>query len=135
MFCTDLLLPLKVNFSYFRIQIFLLLKLESKSGEPESALQKICKRIRNPKIFWPDYHPWFELQQEHDNFIPPVMGLFHFRFITRVPFVFFWILSLALWLLKTSLRFKSRSRGFFPLMEGTVIIIRHPLFLIFLNLN
>ena len=30
--CTDLLLPLKVNFSYFKIQIFILLKLESESG-------------------------------------------------------------------------------------------------------
>ena len=41
--CTDLLLPLKANFSYFEIQIFMLLKLES-----ESAMQKICHRIRNP---------------------------------------------------------------------------------------
>ena len=30
--CTDLLLSLKVNFSYFEIQILMLLKLESKSG-------------------------------------------------------------------------------------------------------
>ena len=30
--CTALLLPLKVNFSYFKIQIFMLLKLESESG-------------------------------------------------------------------------------------------------------
>ena len=37
--CTDLLLPLKVNFSYFEIQIFMLLKLESESGI----------RIRNAK--------------------------------------------------------------------------------------
>ena len=41
--CTDLLLPLEVNFSYFKIQIFILLKLES-----ESAMQKIRNRIRNP---------------------------------------------------------------------------------------
>ena len=34
---TDLLLPLKVNFSCFEIQIFMLLKLES-----ESAMQKIA---------------------------------------------------------------------------------------------
>ena len=40
---TDLLLPLKVNFSYFKIQIFMLLKLESESGI----------RIRNPDSgFW-----------------------------------------------------------------------------------
>ena len=53
--CTDLLLPLKVNFSYFEIQIFMSLKLES-----ESAMQKICSRIRNPNplIFLPDCHPW-----------------------------------------------------------------------------
>ena len=52
--CTDLLLPLKVIFSYFEIQIFMLLKLES-----ESAMQKIRNRIRNPNppIFWPDCHP------------------------------------------------------------------------------
>ena len=31
--CTDLLLPLKVNLSYFEIHIFMLLKLESESGE------------------------------------------------------------------------------------------------------
>ncbi len=42
---TDLLLPLKANFSYFEIQIFMLLKLESESGESESAMQKICNRI------------------------------------------------------------------------------------------
>ena len=30
--CTDLLLPLKVNFSYFEIQISMLFKLESESG-------------------------------------------------------------------------------------------------------
>ena len=41
--CTDLLLPLKVNFSFFEIQIFMLLKLESES---ESAMQKIFNRIR-----------------------------------------------------------------------------------------
>ena len=46
---TDLLLPLKVNFSYFEIQIFLLLKLESESGE--SAMQKICNRIRIRRFF------------------------------------------------------------------------------------
>ena len=59
--CIDLLLPLKVNFSYFEIQIFMLLKLESESEESESAMQKICNRIRNPNppIFWPDCHPWF----------------------------------------------------------------------------
>ncbi len=58
--CTDLLLPLKVNFSCFEIQIFMLLKLESESGESKSAMQKICNRIRNsnPPIFWPDCHPW-----------------------------------------------------------------------------
>ena len=41
--CTALLLPLKVNFYYFNIQIFMLLKLESESGirNPESG-------IRNP---------------------------------------------------------------------------------------
>ena len=44
--CTDLLLPLKVTFSYFEIQIFMLLKLES-----ESAVQKICNRIRNRRCF------------------------------------------------------------------------------------
>ncbi len=31
--CTDLLLPLKVNLSYFEIQMSMLLKLESQSGE------------------------------------------------------------------------------------------------------
>ena len=31
--CTDLLLPLKVIFSYFKIQIFMLLKLESESAD------------------------------------------------------------------------------------------------------
>ncbi len=41
----DLLLPLGVNFSYFEIQIFMLLKLES-----ESAIQKICNRIRIRRI-------------------------------------------------------------------------------------
>ena len=57
-----MLLPLKVNFSYFEIQIFIP-KLESEAGESESAMQKICNRIRNPNppIFWPDCHPWFEL--------------------------------------------------------------------------
>ena len=44
--CTDLLLPLKVNFSYFEIQIFMLLKLES-----ESAMQKIRNRIRICRFF------------------------------------------------------------------------------------
>ena len=39
--CTDLLLPLEVNFSYFEIQIFMLLNW-----------------IPNP-IFWPDCHPWY----------------------------------------------------------------------------
>ena len=37
--CTALLLQLKVNFPYFEIQIFILLKLES-----ESAMQKICNK-------------------------------------------------------------------------------------------
>ena len=55
--CTDLLLPLKANFSYFEIQIFMLLKLESQSGESESAMQKKRQRIRNPPIFLPDCHP------------------------------------------------------------------------------
>ena len=59
--CTDLLLPLKANFSYFEIQIFMLLKfkLESESGKSESAMQKIRNRIRNPNppIFCPDCHP------------------------------------------------------------------------------
>ena len=52
--CTDLLLPLKINFSYFKTQIFMLLKLESES-ESESAMQKNRNRIRNPSppIFWP----------------------------------------------------------------------------------
>ncbi len=53
-------MPLKVNFSYFEIQIFMLSNWnpnpESESGE--SAMQKVCNRIRNPKIFWPDCHPW-----------------------------------------------------------------------------
>ena len=49
--CTDLLLPLKANFSYFEIQIFMLLKLESESGESESAMQKICHRIRIRRFF------------------------------------------------------------------------------------
>ncbi len=44
--CTDLLLPLKVNFSCFKIQIFMLLKLESESGESESAMRTIRNRIR-----------------------------------------------------------------------------------------
>ena len=44
--CTDFLLPLKVNFSYFKIQIFMLLKLES-----ESAMQKIRNRIRIRRFF------------------------------------------------------------------------------------
>ncbi len=44
--CTDLLLPLKVNFSYFELQIFMLLNLES-----ESAMQKICNRIRIRRFF------------------------------------------------------------------------------------
>ncbi len=49
--CTDLLLPLKVNFSYFEIQI---LKLESEFGESESTEQKKRNRIRNPNppSFW-----------------------------------------------------------------------------------
>ena len=55
--CTDLL-PLKGNFSYFKIQIFMLSKLESESGESEFAMQKICNIIRNPPIFLPDCHPW-----------------------------------------------------------------------------
>ncbi len=42
----------KVNYSYFKIQIFM---LESESGE--SAIQKIRSRIRNPPMFWPDCHP------------------------------------------------------------------------------
>ena len=56
---TDLLLPLKVNFSYFEIKIFMLLKLESESGN-RICNAKICNRIRNPNppIFWPDCHPW-----------------------------------------------------------------------------
>ncbi len=44
--CTDLLLPLKINFSYFEIQIFMLLTLES-----ESATQKIRNRIRIRRFF------------------------------------------------------------------------------------
>ncbi len=40
--CTDLLLPLMVIFSYFEIQIFMLLNWNP-----------------NPPIFWPDCHPWF----------------------------------------------------------------------------
>ena len=37
--CTDLLLPLKVNFSYFEIQIFMLLKLESESTMQKYAIE------------------------------------------------------------------------------------------------
>ena len=56
--CTDLLLPLKVNSSYFEIQIFMLLKLES-----EFAMQKIRNKIRNPNPpIIPFFgHPWQEL--------------------------------------------------------------------------
>ena len=43
MFC-HLLLPLKVNFSFFEIQIFMFLKLESEFGESESAMQKLCNK-------------------------------------------------------------------------------------------
>ena len=46
LYCSDLLLPLKVNFYYFNIQIFMLLKLESESGirNPGSGI-----RIRTVK--------------------------------------------------------------------------------------
>ncbi len=37
--CTDLLLPLKVNFSYFKIQIFMLSKLESDPQCKKSAIE------------------------------------------------------------------------------------------------
>ncbi len=45
--CTDLLLPLKVNFSYFKIPIFMLLNWNPNPESEESEMQKICKRIRN----------------------------------------------------------------------------------------
>ena len=42
--CTDLLLPLKVIFSYFEIQIFMLLKLESESGLRMRNTNPQCKK-------------------------------------------------------------------------------------------
>ena len=44
--CTDLLLPLEVNFYYFKIQISMLLKLES-----ESTMQKNRNRIQIRRFF------------------------------------------------------------------------------------
>ena len=57
--CNDLLLPLKVIFSFFEIQIFILFKNWNPNPQSESAMQKICNRIRNPNspIFWLDCHP------------------------------------------------------------------------------
>ena len=61
--CTALLLPLKVNFYYFNIQIFMLLKLESESGirnpNPpckkktaiESGIRRFFGRIAIPGIY------------------------------------------------------------------------------------
>ena len=68
--CTDLLLPLKVNFSYFKMQILMLLKLES-----ESAMQKIRNRIRKPPIFWPDCHPWKKIIKNWDNISQNLIGI------------------------------------------------------------
>ena len=48
--CTDLLLPLKVIFSYFEIQIFMLLNWNP-NPESESAMQKIRNRIRIRRFF------------------------------------------------------------------------------------
>ena len=47
--CTDLLLPLKVNFSYFEIQIFMFLKLESESRiQPWNPNPALKLRIPDP---------------------------------------------------------------------------------------
>ena len=54
--CTDLLLPPKVIFSYFKIQIFMLLKLESESNPKpqcktyaiESGIHRFFGRIAIP---------------------------------------------------------------------------------------
>ncbi len=54
--CTDLLLPLKVNFSFFEIQKFMLLKLES-----ESVMQKIRNRIRNSLPYLTELKPQSKL--------------------------------------------------------------------------
>ena len=55
--CTDLLLPLKLNVSYFEIQIFMSLKLESESGiqicNPNLQCKKYAREsgIRIPRFF------------------------------------------------------------------------------------
>ena len=47
--CTDLLLPLKLNFSYFKIQIFMLLKLEYESAiESGIRIRRFFGRIAIP---------------------------------------------------------------------------------------
>ena len=52
------------KFYLFKIQIFMLLKLES-----ESAMQKIHNRIWNPNppIFWPDCHTWIKYDIIRDS--------------------------------------------------------------------
>ncbi len=61
--CTDLLLPLEVNFYYFKIQISVLLKLDS-----ESAMQKNCNRIQICRFFvWIAIPDFFYNQYKHSE--------------------------------------------------------------------
>ena len=51
----------KGNFMEVKCFVILLITQGKFKGESESTMQKICNRIQNPPIFWPDYHPWYLL--------------------------------------------------------------------------